>query len=75
MIVIRYADDTIVGFEHEHEARALLFEVLSVALPRHAVDARRGVPFKAGSNSIKHAAASCASASRPRCPKADARQR
>jgi hypothetical protein len=24
MIVIRYADDTIVGFEHEHEARAFL---------------------------------------------------
>src|SRR6267143_1692491 len=24
----------------------LLFEVLSVGLPRHAVDARRGVPFK-----------------------------
>jgi nucleoside diphosphate kinase len=24
MIVIRYADDTIVGFQHEHEARAFL---------------------------------------------------
>jgi hypothetical protein len=24
----------------------LLFEVLSVGLPRHAVDARRGVPFE-----------------------------
>jgi hypothetical protein len=24
MIVVRYADDTIVGFQHEHEARAFL---------------------------------------------------
>jgi RNA-directed DNA polymerase len=24
MIVIRYADDTIVGFQHEHEAKAFL---------------------------------------------------
>jgi hypothetical protein len=24
MIVIRYADDTIVGFQHEHEAQAFL---------------------------------------------------
>src|SRR3981189_80245 len=24
MIVIRYADDTIIGFQHEHEARAFL---------------------------------------------------
>ena len=27
MIVIRYADDTIVGFQHEHEARAFLDDV------------------------------------------------
>ncbi len=27
MIVIRYADDTIVGFQHEHEARAFLDEL------------------------------------------------
>ena len=27
MIVIRYADDTIVGFEHEHEARAFLHDL------------------------------------------------
>ena len=27
MIVVRYADDTIVGFEHEHEARAFLQEL------------------------------------------------
>src|ERR1700680_2537457 len=27
MIVIRYADDTIVGFEHEHEARTFLDEL------------------------------------------------
>src|SRR5713226_10441659 len=26
VIVVRYADDTIVGFEHEHEARAFLQE-------------------------------------------------
>ena len=25
--MIRYADDTIIGFEHEHEARAFLQEV------------------------------------------------
>ena len=24
MIVVRYADDTIVGFQHEHEAKAFL---------------------------------------------------
>ena len=24
MIVVRFADDTIVGFEHEHEAKAFL---------------------------------------------------
>jgi hypothetical protein len=27
MIVIRYADDTIVGFEHEHVARAFLHDL------------------------------------------------
>src|ERR1700675_3798352 len=27
MIVIRYADDTIVGFQHEHEARTFLDEI------------------------------------------------
>src|SRR5258708_35595567 len=27
MIVIRYADDTIVGFQHEHEARTFLDEL------------------------------------------------
>ena len=27
MIVVRYADDTIVGFEHEHEARAFLHDL------------------------------------------------
>jgi RNA-directed DNA polymerase len=27
MIVVRYADDTIVGFQHEHEARTFLDEL------------------------------------------------
>jgi hypothetical protein len=27
VIVVRYADDTIVGFEHEHEAQAFLHDV------------------------------------------------
>jgi hypothetical protein len=27
MIVIRYADDTIVGIQHEHEARSFLDEL------------------------------------------------
>jgi hypothetical protein len=27
MIVIRYADDTIVGFQHEHKARAFLHDL------------------------------------------------
>ena len=27
VIVVRYADDTIVGFEHEHEAKAFLHDV------------------------------------------------
>jgi group II intron reverse transcriptase/maturase len=27
MIVVRYADDTIVGFQHEHEARAFLYDL------------------------------------------------
>jgi RNA-directed DNA polymerase len=27
LIVIRYADDTIVGFQHEHEARTFLDEL------------------------------------------------
>ena len=27
MIVVRFADDTIVGFEHEHEAKAFLHDL------------------------------------------------
>jgi retron-type reverse transcriptase len=27
MIVVRYADDTIVGFQHEHEAKAFLHDL------------------------------------------------
>ena len=27
MIVVRFADDTVVGFEHEHEAQAFLHDL------------------------------------------------
>ena len=50
MIVVRYADDTIVGFERQDDAKRLLFEDLSA----HMADFGLGsIPKRRGSSSLR----------------------